>query len=89
MPEDQANFCGIYYCPMCGVLQKHTDLTATEVEILRAYSKGLGTKEIGLERCLSAKTVEAHRAKIILKIGAPNITAAVVWGIKHKIVLID
>jgi DNA-binding NarL/FixJ family response regulator len=76
------------YCPQCGTVMKPTPLTSREIEVLRAYSEGLTTKEISESLFVSVKTVEAHRQKILLKTGAPNMIRAVVLGIKQKVVLL-
>jgi len=80
--------CPVYYCPKCGVVQRHSELTSREIEVLRLYAKGKSTNEIGDELFISAKTVDAHRGHIILKTGTLNIIDAVIWGIKRQIVLI-
>ena len=88
MKKDDCIFSTLYYCPRCGNLQKHTHITASEVEILRYYAEGHTTKEIAKLRHSSIKTIEAHRQSALLKIGVRTITAAVVWAIQHNIVLL-
>ena len=80
--------CSIYHCPRCGAIMKPTPLTAREVEILRAYAEGLSTREIARLRFIDEKTVESHRRQIMLKLGAPNMTKAVVMGIQQGVILI-
>jgi two-component system, NarL family, response regulator NreC len=73
---------GTYFCTKCGAIQKHTDLSLSEVEVLRAYALGLTTAEIAHIRFVSIKTVESQRTRMIEKLGVPNLVAAVVWGIR-------
>jgi len=67
---------------------KPMPLTQTEAEVLRAYSQGLSTQEIADLRFISFKTVEFHRRKILLKMGAANLVDAVVTAIRHGIVIL-
>jgi DNA-binding NarL/FixJ family response regulator len=91
-PEDVLNkpatACSLFFCPICGAVMRPTPLTQIEIEVLRSYALGLSTAEIAEMRFTVIKTVESHRRSIMLKMGAPNLVAAVVAGIKHGIVLI-
>lgn len=66
---------------------KPTPMTAREIEILRAYAEGLSTKEIATLTFVSIKTIEAHRASILVKTGAPTMIRAVVLGIKQGVII--
>ncbi len=44
-------------------------LTARETEILRYIGKGLSRTQIGIELCRSTKTVDAHQARMMKKLG--------------------
>jgi two-component system, NarL family, response regulator NreC len=44
-------------------------LTARERQVLALSTEGLGNGEIGLRLGISARTVEAHRARLMLKLG--------------------
>jgi DNA-binding NarL/FixJ family response regulator len=48
---------------------KLSSLTARESEILRFIGKGLSRIQIGSELCRSAKTVDAHQARMMKKMG--------------------
>jgi DNA-binding NarL/FixJ family response regulator len=52
-------------------------LTPREDEVLRALARGLPTKSIGRELAVSPKTVEAHIARVLTKLGARNRAQAV------------
>ena len=80
---------GTYYYVKCGGIQRHTDLTLAEVEVLRAYATGLSTAEIARLRFVSIKTVESQRTRTLEKLGVPNLVAAVVWGIRVGLILVD
>lgn len=80
---------GTYYCTGCGRLQKHIDLTQSEVEVLRAYALGLSTNEIAALRFVSGKTISTQREGILRKLNKTTVTGAVVWGIKQGLVILE
>src|SRR5215831_12294508 len=52
----------------------HAGLTDRECEIVRLLADGKSNKEIGSSLKISVKTVEAHRGKIMRKLGFTSIT---------------
>ena len=50
----------------------HESLTPREREVLKEIVGGSSNKEIGRDLRLSPRTVEAHRAHIMIKLGAKN-----------------
>lgn len=52
-------------------------LTRREAEVLAALARGLPTKRIGRELAVSPKTVDAHIARLLAKLGARNRAQAV------------
>ncbi len=57
-------------------------LTPRQREVLRLVAAGRGTKEIAFELGLSAKTVEAHRARIQAKLGIRDVASLVRYAIR-------
>lgn len=55
------------------VVQNSQSLTAREQQVMWQVVDGRSSKEIGGELKISAKTIEAHRAKIMQKMGATNV----------------
>jgi DNA-binding NarL/FixJ family response regulator len=53
------------------------DLTAREIEVLKAVSEGVSNKIIGSRLFISEATVKAHMKSIFLKLGASDRTHAV------------
>lgn len=47
-------------------------LTARELDVLKRLVAGDGNKKIGLDLGISPRTVEVHRAKIMLRLGTQN-----------------
>lgn len=64
-------------------------LSAREIEVLRLIGRGMSNAEIARELYLSEKTVKNHLTNIFRKIQVSDRTQAVLFAIKHKIVLIE
>ena len=64
-------------------LRERTGLSARELEVLAAVSKGLSNRAIGRELFLSDQTVKFHLNKIYRKLGVTNRTEAT--GIAHRL----
>lgn len=54
-----------------------TRLSNREKEVLALLVNGDSNKQVAQKLCISPRTVEAHRANILQKIGATNVTALV------------
>jgi DNA-binding NarL/FixJ family response regulator len=59
--------------------------TAREVEIIRLLAEGKANKEIAAELGIAIRTVETHRAKIMLKLGLHSLAELIHYAIRHKI----
>jgi len=57
-------------------------LTPREIEIVRAAADGYSIKGTASNLCISNKTVQNHRRKIIWKLSCGNITNAVALMIR-------
>jgi DNA-binding NarL/FixJ family response regulator len=62
------------------------DLSQREAEILLAICAGLSNQEIADKLFISKRTVDKHRANIMLKTGSRNTANLVVYAIKHGLV---
>jgi len=60
------------------------DLTPAERRVLKLISEYKTTKQIADELCVSARTVEAHRAHISSKLGLRGSLALVKFAIQHS-----
>ena len=58
-------------------------LTDRECQVLKLMCLGMTNEEIGLELCITVKTVEYHVANILGKLGAANRTQAVVAALER------
>ena len=63
-----------------------TNLTQTEVEILKAIAQGKTTKEIANERFSSVHTINTHRKTIFRKIGVNSAHEAIKYAFRSGLV---
>lgn len=61
-------------------------LSQRESEILLEVCRGLSNQEIGDKLFISKRTVDKHRANILLKTGCKNTANLVMFAIKHRLV---
>ena len=61
-------------------------LSSRELEILLEVCRGFCNQEIADRLFISKRTVDKHRANILLKTGCKNTANLVVFAIKHKLV---
>jgi len=59
--------------------------TPREVEIIRLLAEGKANKEIAGELGITTRTVETHRARIMLKLGLHSLTELIHYAIRHEI----
>lgn len=62
------------------------ELTKKETELLRYICQGLSNKELAEKLCVSIKTIESHKTRLIEKTSAKNTSGLIIWAIKNKIV---
>ncbi len=62
--------------------------TKREMEILKLVTKGMSSKEIASELYISKRTVDGHKANMILKTGSKNVIDLLIYAIKNKFVKI-
>ena len=61
-------------------------LTARQLQILTMIAGSKGTKEIAFELDLSEKTVAAHRAQIMERLGVRDVAGLVLLAVRHGLV---
>lgn len=61
-------------------------LSGREREILLLVAEGLSAKEIANELHIGTKTVEAHRARLMRKLGARKATELVRYALRHGLI---
>ncbi|MCR9062320.1 MAG: response regulator transcription factor [Cytophagales bacterium] len=65
-----------------------TDLSERELEVLTLICEGLTTAEIADKVCLSPRTVDGHRMRIMEKLGVHNTASLVAFAIKNDLISI-
>ncbi|MDY0088739.1 MAG: response regulator transcription factor [Flavobacteriaceae bacterium] len=69
---------------------KHqVNLTSREVEIIKMACREMNSIEIGDKLCISTRTVEKHRNRIMEKTNSKNFIGVVLFAIKSNYILID
>src|SRR5438552_1852819 len=62
------------------------EITARQREVLKLVATGKSTKEIAFDLNLSVKTVEAHRAQIMERLGLRDIASLVRYALRTGLV---
>lgn len=60
-------------------------LTARQMEILRLVASGKTTKEIARDLCISPKTVEFHRGRLMERIGTRDVTGLTRFALQYGV----
>lgn len=60
--------------------------TKREKEIISLLCKGYKTKEISEALCISAKTIEKHRANIVRRTHSGTILESIIYALNHKMI---
>lgn len=61
-------------------------LSNREIEIISMIADEMSSKEIGDKLCISLRTVEMHRRRIMEKTASKNFIGVIVYALKHKII---
>jgi DNA-binding NarL/FixJ family response regulator len=61
-------------------------LTERQIEILTCIAGGLSSRAIGAQLGLSSKTVDAHRARIMERLGIFDIAGLTRYAVRHRLV---
>jgi DNA-binding CsgD family transcriptional regulator len=74
---------------MARTTNKQPSLTERERQVLKLLVDGYANEEVGQILGLSRRTVEAHRARIMLKLNIHDLPALVKYSIKSGITTAD
>lgn len=64
-------------------------LTKKETEVLRLLCMGFTTLQIATQMCISKRTVEGYRSKLIEKTGVSNTINLVIFAIRNRLVSLE
>lgn len=67
------------------VLTPNVHLTEREIDVLRLICDGYTNTEIGEKLCLSPRTVDGHRTRIMERTGAKNTAGMVVYAMRFEL----
>lgn len=67
-------------------IEEPTNLTSSEIEIVRMIASGLTTKEIASKRIISSHTVSTHRKNIFRKSGVSNASELTIYAIRAGLI---
>jgi len=62
--------------------EENSNLTISEIEIVRLIAGGMTTKEIAEKKCISFHTVNTHRKNIFRKLGVSNASELIMYAIR-------
>lgn len=60
-------------------------LTEREIEIVKLISKEMTSKEIAEKLCLSPRSVDGHKERILQKINAKNIIGVIMYAVRNQL----
>lgn len=63
-------------------------LTNREIEVIRLLAQEKSNKEIAVALKISVKTVEAHRLRIMDRLGIHNLVGLTLFAIRHRLVIL-
>jgi DNA-binding NarL/FixJ family response regulator len=66
--------------------QELSVLTSRELEVLKLVAEGRTNQEIADQLSLSIKTVQAHRANVMAKLGLHDVTHLIRFALRHGLI---
>lgn len=66
--------------------QTHDALTPREMQVMLKIARGVSLTEIGIQMCVSVKTVSTHRAHILEKLGIVSNAELIRYALRHGLV---
>ncbi|PYU01866.1 MAG: hypothetical protein DMG38_02135 [Acidobacteria bacterium] len=66
--------------------ERGTRTTPRETEIVHRLAEGKSNKEIAAQLGITVRTVETHRAKIVLKLGLHSLADLIHYAMRHGMV---
>lgn len=64
-------------------------LTLREMEVIRMACQELNSSEIAENLCISIRTVESHRKRILEKTGAKNFIGVILYALKNNLLMVE
>ena len=64
----------------------HHSLTPREMQVMLKIARGVSLTEIGVQMCVSVKTISTHRSRILEKLGMSSNAELVQYAVRHGLV---
>lgn len=64
----------------------HQALTPREMQVMQKIARGVPLTEIGVQMCVSVKTISTHRSRILEKLGIASNAELVQYAMRHGLV---
>jgi len=85
---------GVYVSPGFNAFQPaaggdappHQSLTPREMQVMLKIARGVPLTEIGVQMCVSVKTISTHRSRILEKLGVSSNAELVQYAMRHGLV---
>jgi DNA-binding NarL/FixJ family response regulator len=85
---------GVYVSPGFEVSQPpgadsgppHQSLSPREMQVMLKIARGVSLTEIGVQMCVSVKTISTHRSRILEKLGMSSNAELVQYAVRHGLV---
>ena len=61
-------------------------LSVREIQVVRLVASGRTNREIADELAISTRTVEAHRSRVMLKLGLTNLSGLVRYALRSGLI---
>ena len=61
-------------------------LSVREVQVIKLIANGRTNQQIGNELAISARTVEAHRSRLMMKLGFSNVSELVRYAVRSGLI---
>ncbi len=72
--------------PAAGDAPPHQGLSPREMQVMMKIARGVPLTEIGVQMCVSVKTVGSHRTRILDKLGVSSNAELVQYAMRHGLV---
>ena len=64
----------------------HHTLSPREMQVMQKIARGISLTEIGVQMCVSVKTISTHRAHILEKLGLSTNAELIRYALRHRLV---
>jgi two-component system invasion response regulator UvrY len=64
----------------------HETLSPREMQVMLKIARGVSLTEIGVQMCVSVKTIGSHRSRILEKLGVSSNAELVQYAMRHRLV---